>query len=159
MEAHDDPTNLDSWLIGQLRAEPPPSRLGELLLDENAAAARIEELEALVAELRAQIPPQLKAVPAGHVLFAPTAHGYAVVEVDGPPPSGAGAARRARTAWATASPFPGDRRQCCISQLAHVAGSGRFSESTPCVPTGRDAGAASGGPGQWSGSQTARSTA
>ena len=97
MEAHDDPTNLDSWLIGQLRAEPPPSRLGELLLDENAAAARIEELEALVAELRAQIPPQLKAVPAGHVLFAPTAHGYAVVEVDGPPPSRrrSGAARRA----------------------------------------------------------------
>jgi hypothetical protein len=58
VEAHDDPTNLDGWLIGQLRDQPPPSRLGELLLDENAAAARIEELEALVAEQRAQVPPQ-----------------------------------------------------------------------------------------------------
>jgi hypothetical protein len=116
VEAHDDPTNLDSWLIGQLRAEPPPSRLGELLLDENAAAARIEELETLVAELRAQIPPALKAVPAGHVLFAPTTHGYAVVEVDGPPPSPDAPVllegRRYRVERTGRSPFPGDRRQC-----------------------------------------------
>jgi hypothetical protein len=116
VEAHDDPTNLDSWLIGQLRAEPPTSRLGELLLDENTAAARIEELEALVAELRAQIPPQLRAVPAGHVLFAPTPHGYAVVEVDGPPPSPDDSVlldgRRYRVERTGRSPFPGDRRQC-----------------------------------------------
>ena len=116
MEAHDDPTNLDSWLIGQLRAEPPPARLGELLLDESAAAARIAELETLVAELRAQIPPQLKAVPAGHVLFAPTARGYAVVEFEGPPPSPDATVlvdgRRYRVERTGRSPFPGDRRQC-----------------------------------------------
>ena len=70
MEAH-DPENLDGWLISRLRDQPPPSRLGELLLDESAAAARIEELETLVAELRAQLPPRLRAVPRGHGLFAP----------------------------------------------------------------------------------------
>jgi hypothetical protein len=116
VEAHDDPTNLDSWLIGRLRAEPPPSRLGELLLDENAAAARIEQLEALVAELRAQIPPQLRPVPSGYVLFAPAAHGYAVVEVDGPPPPLDAPVlvdgRRYRVGRTGRSPLPGDRRPC-----------------------------------------------
>ena len=116
MEPRDDPTNLDGWLIGQLRDQPAPSRLGELLLDENAAAARIEELEAQVAELRAQIPPQLHEVPRGHVLFAPTARGYAVLEVEGPAPSLAAPVlldgRRYRVDRAGRSPFPGDRRQC-----------------------------------------------
>ena len=116
MEAHDDTTNLDGWLIAQLRDQPAPSRLGELLLDESTAAARIEELESLVAELRAQISPRLQPVPRGHVLFAPTAHGYAVVEVDGPPPSPDAPVlldgRRYRVERAGRSPFPGDRRQC-----------------------------------------------
>jgi hypothetical protein len=116
VEARDNPTNLDGWLIGQLRAQPPPSRLGELLLGERSAAARIEELEALVVELRAQIPPRLREAPRGHVLFAPSTHGYAVVEVDGPPPSLHApvllAGRRYRVERAGCSPLPGDRRQC-----------------------------------------------
>jgi hypothetical protein len=116
VEAHDDPTNLDGWLIGQLRDQPPPSRLGELLLDESAAAARIQELEALVLELRAQIPPRLHALADGHVLFAPTSRGYAVFEVDGPPPPPGAPVllegRRYRVERTGRSPLPGDRRQC-----------------------------------------------
>ena len=116
MEAHDDPTNPDGWLIGRLRDQPMPSRLGELLLDESAAAARIEELEARVGELQAQLAPRPHAVPRGHVLFAPMPRGYTVVEADGPaPPLDAPLileGRRYRVERAGRSPLPGDRRQC-----------------------------------------------
>ena len=99
MEAHDEPTNLDSWLIGQFRDQPPPARLGELLLDDSAAAARIDELEALVDRLRAQIAPP-RPVARGHVFFAPTPRGYTVVEVDGEPRSTRRyCSRVAATAW------------------------------------------------------------
>ena len=118
MEAHDDSTPLDGWLIGQLRDQPAPSRLGELLLDEGTAAARIEALEALVLELQAQLPPRPHEVPRGHVLFAPTPQGYAVVEVDGPPPRPDEPVllegRRYRVERVARSPLPGDRRPCAV---------------------------------------------
>lgn len=121
MESNDDLTRLDGRRIGRLREQPRPSRLEELLLDELSPAARIEMLESLVAELQSQLPEPPPAVR-GHVLFRPTANGYALHELDGPPPEPDQAllveGRRYRVERVGRSPLPADRRPCLF--LAEV---------------------------------------
>jgi hypothetical protein len=115
VESQDDLTRLDSWRIGRLREQPRASRLEELLLDDTTAAARIELLEALVTELQSQLPQPAPEVR-GHVLFRPTANGYALHELDGAAPEldqpvlvdG----RRYRVERVGRSPLPADRRPC-----------------------------------------------
>lgn len=115
MDTHDSSSALDGWLIGRLRAEPRASRLGELLFDDQTAAARIEELEALVLELQARLPPPALVV-AGHLLFCPSASGYTLVEADGPPPAAGEpvlvGGRRYRVERLGRSPLPRDARPC-----------------------------------------------
>lgn len=113
MDSYEHVSELDSWRIKRLREQPRASRLDRLLLDEGGGATRIGELEARVLELEARLAAQ---APAGHLLFRPTPHGYALVEVDGPPPEldqplvvdG----RRYAVQRTGRSPFPADRRPC-----------------------------------------------
>ena len=115
METHDSSPSFDGWLIRRLRAEPRTSRLGELLLDDPTAAARIEELEALVLELQAQLP----AAPPraeGYVAFRPARDGWAIAEIDGRHPAPGEPllldGRRYRVDRIGRSPFPRDARPC-----------------------------------------------
>jgi hypothetical protein len=115
VESRDDLTRLDGWLIGRMRGQPHPARLGDLLLDDRSVEERIEMLEALVDELRSQLSPA-RVQTAGHVLFRPAVSGYSLLEVDGPPPEldqpllvdG----HRYRVERAGRSPLPADRRPC-----------------------------------------------
>jgi hypothetical protein len=115
VDTHDPSSALDGWLIGRLRAEPRASRLGELLFDDQTAAARIEELEALVLELQAQLPSP-PSTAAGHLLFRSTAHGYELRELAGPPPRQGDPVLLDGTRYHVErigrSPLPGDRRPC-----------------------------------------------
>jgi hypothetical protein len=105
----------DSWFIGRLRGLPRRQRVEELLLDTSAIADHLDELESKVAELQAKLD-AVEEPAGGHVLFVPTADGYAIVEADEPPPPqhqlvllAGGVYRVARVGR---SPFPADKRPC-----------------------------------------------
>jgi hypothetical protein len=115
VESRDDLTTLDGWLIGRMRGQPPAARLTDLLLESGSVEARIATLESLVAELRSQLPPEREPA-AGHVLLRPSASGYTLLELDGPPPEldqpllldG----HRYRVERTGRSPLPADPRPC-----------------------------------------------
>jgi hypothetical protein len=117
VESQDDLTRLDGWRIGRLREQQRVSRLEGLLLDDTTAAARIELLESLVAELQSQLPPPAPEIR-GHLLFRPTSNGYVLHELDGTAPEldqqvlvdG----RRYRVERVGRSPLPADGRPCLV---------------------------------------------
>jgi hypothetical protein len=110
MEAAERPGGGD-WLVRR----PLRAPLRRLLLDPvvvpdelSALRDRVEELEALLGALARPVD--------GHVLFVPTAEGYAIVEsAEAPPPAGQLLfvdGRPYAVAGVRRSPFPGDRRPC-----------------------------------------------
>jgi hypothetical protein len=128
MEAAEHPD--DNWSIARERRRPRRP-LERVLLhaqprepDVRQLTARLARLEAQTAELqRGVITAEQK--PVGHLLFLPTANGYAIVEADEPPPPAGqllilehGCYQVQRVGR---SPLPNDRRPCLYLERDSVS--------------------------------------
>jgi hypothetical protein len=101
-----------------LEAVPDPEpALEELRIENLRLREEIERLRAELAEPKVSEEPEQ---PSSHVLFVPTAKGYALVEREGPPPVPGeelelgDTPRRFVVTKLGRAPFPGERRPCAF---------------------------------------------